>query len=211
MTTTGDYGIGGARLGGTHTPSERAAGAVGAVERAVCERSRVRVHVVRSVRYSVHVSCMHSRERNHFSARLSATVRLRFDIYTRRRQTTMSDRDRMTLDPHTPLSRVSALWARRRHMITKRSLARPTSTPRRRRNGTRSLRSLQRPPLHSASAAVRGCPATQEEFAWTGDAAEEMSIMRQKLPAALAVPSAVLDDKSILMIGGEQRSDSGIP
>ena len=49
MTTTGDYGIGGARLGGTHTPSERAAGAVGAVERAVCERSRVRVHVVRSV------------------------------------------------------------------------------------------------------------------------------------------------------------------
>ena len=151
---------------------------------------------------------MHLRERNHFSARLSATVRLRFDIYTRRRQTTMSDRDRMTLDPHTPLSRV---WARRRHMITKRSLARPTSTPRRRRNGTRSLRSLQRPPLHSASAAVRGCPATQEEFAWTGDAAEEMSIMRQKLPAALAVPSAVLDDKSILMIGGEQRSDSGIP
>ena len=137
-----------------------------------------------------HVSCMHSRERNHFSARLSATVRLRFDIYTRRRQTTMSDRDRMTLDPHTPLSRV---WARRRHMITKRSLARPTSTPRRRRNGTRSLRSLQRPPLHSASAAVRGCPATQEEFAWTGDAAEEMSIMRQKLPAALAVPSAVLE------------------
>ena len=53
MTTTGDYGIGGARLGGTRTPSERAAGAVGAVERAVCERSRVRVHVVRSVRYSV--------------------------------------------------------------------------------------------------------------------------------------------------------------
>ena len=73
------------------------------------------------------------------------------------------------------------------------------------------MRSLQRPPPHSASAAVRGCPATQEEFAWTGDAAEEMSIMRQKLPAALAVPSAVLDDKSILMIGGEQRSDSGIP
>ena len=66
---------------------------------------------------------MHLRERNHFSARLSATVRLRFDIYTRRRQTTMSDRDRMTLDPHTPLSRV---WARRRHMITKRSLARQT-------------------------------------------------------------------------------------
>ena len=151
---------------------------------------------------------MHSRERNHFSARLSATVRLRFDIYTRRRQTTMSDRDRVTLDPHTPLSRV---WARCRHMITKRSLARPTSTSRRRRSGTRSLRSLQRPPLHSASAAVRGCPATREEFAWTGDAAEEMSIMRQKLPAALAVPSAVLDDKSILMIGGEQRSDSGIP
>ena len=58
---------------------------------------------------------------------------------------------------------------------------------------------------------MRGCPATQEEFAWTGDAAEEMSIMRQKLSAALAVPSAVLDDKSVLMIGGEQRSDSGIP
>ena len=63
MTATGDYGIGGARLGGTHTPSERAAGAVGAVERAVCERSRVRVHVVRSVRYSVKTCILYAFKR----------------------------------------------------------------------------------------------------------------------------------------------------
>ena len=43
MPTTDAYGIGSAQLDGTRTACERAAGAVGAVERAVCEgRSCVR-------------------------------------------------------------------------------------------------------------------------------------------------------------------------
>ena len=95
-------------------------------------------------------------------------------------------------------------------MITKRSLARQTHpthdaalTPA--LNDHSGVHQLTQRPLLCAAAL-----ATREEFAWTGDAAEEMSIMRQQPCTALTVPPAVIDGKSILTIGGEQHSDSVI-